>query len=166
MYVYVYDKAFIEKYNEVMKVVQGQAGLRSLQRHTAPMNPTPHPYLMSRREHLPEPLYRRAKLAQSIRESSKVRPPRSAPGGVSRSMILYDEPGKRLQQGDVSFPRLSPGKQNPRMVQQQQQQRQQRSLQYGQADAPQLIFSTSAHAIDDLSLGSIDQLPPATRAAL
>ena len=98
----VLDKTFVEKYNDVMRVVSGQAGLQSMHRHSSPMKPKIHPYL-KKSQQPPEPLYRRAKLVQSIRESSKTGPPRSAPN-LSRSAasaIIYEDPARRREGTDL-----------------------------------------------------------------
>jgi hypothetical protein len=173
----VLDKAFVQKYNEVMQVVQGQAGLRSLQRQTSPMQPKAHPYL-KRRDQPPEPLYRRAKLAQSVRDSTKDTSLRSAPalgGGVS---IIYDQHDAR-QGGEGHTHSLLPALSANKQVHRQQQilNMHQRNAEaaannpgdvypvlqetYPSADqlnTPQLnVGPGGGGAIDDLSLGSMGE---------
>jgi len=102
----VLDKTFVDKYNDVMRVVSGQAGLQSMHRHAPPMKPKIHPYL-KKSQQPPEPLYRRAKLAQSIRESSKTGAPRTAPnlGRSTASTIIYEDPARR-REGTNMLPAL------------------------------------------------------------
>jgi hypothetical protein len=60
--------------------------LKSLQRQYAPMRPKPHPYL-KKRDQPPEPVFRRAKMAASMRET--VKPIRTGQLG-RQPLLLYE----------------------------------------------------------------------------
>jgi len=132
----MFDKTLAEKYAQVAGIIQGQAGLQSLQRQYQPMAVKPHPFLRKQNQP-PEPLYRRARMAASMRESNKRDPPRSAPAGM-RNMIRYDASDNSNNSNGQILPQLrSP------------------SSQQGRRQPYQTMTnSNSVPGLDEISLGS------------
>ena len=96
----VLDKGTIEKYKAISEVVNREAGLKNLRRQHKPMNIVKHPFLKKGGNQPPEPIFRKAKMAASIREQTKPRAQTAQPIGrstVERQMYLFEDNGEHLR---------------------------------------------------------------------